>query len=378
MTPDAKPPRDTTSTGRRLVHDEVGDSVGRHRSSYASDRFAHQRIAIVVCALYFVASFVIFRDVLLAIPDILSGKRVLVGDELVPYFNPSSQLIEQAQGQFNELTNGYEFRVRYSFLTTWLRHYMVLPFAVLLVLPAIVSTAYLTTAWFMRRSFPFLPATTVYLATAAPTALVYLIMIYAKVTHFYTLVLGLCLMTVSAFLMLDALLFRKARWGRRMIAACLVTLFNPAVHYLILFALFMGLAVVTLVIGETAKFVRSGGSGRLWRALRVPVQTRRAQVHKFTIFARRKSRWRALLVRMNETTTMKCGWAMTALVVFALVPYALFVNFVALRGVADLSETVPGDYYFIRDASVSLIHILSWDLAGIMDKINFGDYLAKI
>ena len=81
---------------------------------------------------------------------------------------------------------------------------------------------------------------------------------------------------------------------------------------------------------------------------------------------------------MNETTTMKCGWALAALAVFALVPYALFVKFVALRGVADLSETVPGDYYFIRDASVSLVHILSWDLAGIMDKINFGDYLAKV
>ena len=62
----------------------------------------------------------------------------------------------------------------------------------------------------------------------------------------------------------------------------------------------------------------------------------------------------------------------------AVVPYALFVKFVALRGVENLSETVPGDYYFIRDASVSLVHILSWDLAGIMDKINFGDYLAKV
>ena len=44
----------------------------------------------------------------------------------------------------------------------------------------------------------------------------------------------------------------------------------------------------------------------------------------------------------------------------------------------NLSETVPGDYYFIRDASVSLVHLLSWDLAGIMDKIQFGDYLAKV
>ena len=378
MTTAAEPSEGTTSTWTRLAHHEPAGTAGRHRSLPAADRFAHQRIALVVCVLYFVASFVVFRDVIFAIPDIMSGKRVLVGDELVPFFNPSSQLLEQAQGKFNEITNGYEFRVRYAFLTTWLRHYMVLPFAVLLVLPAIVSAAYVTTAWFMRRSFPSLPANSVYLAAAAPTALIYMIMIYAKATHFYTLVMGICLMTISTFLMLDALLFREARWGRRMIVACLVTLFNPAVHYLLLFTLFLSLAVFTLVIGEAVKFVRSGGPRRLWRSFRVPVRTRRAQLRDLLRPAGWTGRAGAVLVRMNDTTTMKCGWALAALVTISVVPYALFVKYVALRGMADISETVPGDYYFIRDASVSLLHILSWDLAGIMDKINFGDYLAKV
>jgi hypothetical protein len=353
-------------------------TAGRHRASFVADRSAHQRIALVVCALYFVTSFVVFREVLFAIPDIITGKRVLVGDELVPYFNPTSQLLEQAQGRFNELTNGYEFRVRYAFLTTWLRHYMVLPFAVLLVLPAIVSAAYLSTAWFMRRCFPFLSANTVYLATAAPTAVIYMIMIYAKITHFYTLVLGLCLLTISAFLMLDALLFRETRWGRRMVAACLVTLFNPAVHYLLLFPLFLGLSVLTLVVGEAAKFFRTGGLRRLWTSLRAPAGIRRTQPSEFVRSAGWACRIRALVLKVNATTTGKCGWALAALVVLVVVPYALFVKFVALRGVADLSETVPVDYYFIRDSSVSLVHILSWDLAGVMDKINFGDYLAKV
>ena len=66
-----------------------------------------------------------------------------------------------------------------------------------------------------------------------------MIMIYAKITHFYTLVFGLMLMTISIVVMLDALIFRTERWGRRMVAACAVTLLNPAVHYLVLFALFM-------------------------------------------------------------------------------------------------------------------------------------------
>ncbi|MBX7455857.1 hypothetical protein GR927_48430 [Mycolicibacterium sp. 3033] len=344
----------------------------------SDDRHSHKRIALVVCALYFVAALVVFREVLFAIPDILAGKRVVVGDELVPFFNPQSQLFEQAQGEFSELTNGYEFRVRYAFLTTWLRHYMVLPFAILLVLPTIVSAAYLTTSWFMRRCFPFLPATTVYLSTAAPTTVIYMIMIYAKITHFYTLVLGLCLMLISSYLMLDALLFRPTRWGRRMIASCLVTLLNPAVHYLVLFALFLGLTVVTLLIGELAKSIRSGGLGRLWTGLRKPRRLWRFRGHRPLSRSGRLGRARAMLATWNTTTTMKCVWAVASLGLFALAPYALFVKFVALRGVPNLSETVPGDYYFIRDASVSLMHILSWDLAGIMDKINYGDYLAKV
>ncbi|WP_457832966.1 hypothetical protein, partial [Staphylococcus aureus] len=68
-------------------------------------------IALVVGAVYFVGSLVIFRDVLFAIPSVLRGDAVIAGDELVPFFNWHSQLLDQAAGQFNELVNGYEFRV---------------------------------------------------------------------------------------------------------------------------------------------------------------------------------------------------------------------------------------------------------------------------
>ena len=128
---------------------------------------------------------------------ILNGSTVISGSELVPFFNPQSQLFDQAKGDFSELTNGYEFRVRYSFLTTWVRHYKVLPFALLFMLPAIVWSAYLITSWFIARVFTQLSRVAIYAGTAFPTALIYLITIYAKITHFYTLVLGLCLFTVS-------------------------------------------------------------------------------------------------------------------------------------------------------------------------------------
>lgn len=327
-------------------------------------------IARVVTITYYLAAFVIFRDVLFAIPSVLSGDAVIVGDELVPFFNPTSQLFEQAKGYFNELTHGYEFRVRYSFLTTWLRHYQVLPFAILLVIPSIFVVAYRIVAWFIADVFRTLSPVSVYLAAAFPTAFAYLIMTYAKVTHFYTLSVGLALMTISVLLMLHALLFSERGWVKRVVIACLVTLFNPAVHYLVLFAVFFGVAGVTLVLGELARWIRRGGPRHL---LSLPHRTLR-----LLRSSRRVRLLRNLAHRWGQTTLGRGLVAGGLFVVVTLIPYYLFVTFIALRGVENLSETVPGDYYFIRDASVSWLHLLSWDMAGIMDKILFGDYLAKV
>lgn len=336
-------------------------------------RFAfprHHQIAVAVGAFYYLAALFIFRDIIIGLPAIMRGEVVVAGDELVPFFNPTSQLIDQAKGEYSELTNGYEFRVRYSFLTTWLRYYKVLPYAVLFILPTIVWAAYGTTSWFLSRVFTSLTPVTVYLSTIFPTSLIYLIMIYAKVTHFYTLVLGLAMMTVSAYIMMYALLFRETRWLRLVVISCLVTLLNPAVHYLILFALFLSISVATLILGEFARWIRHGG------VVRVITQLRPRHLGKYVTRPNRIHIVATARSSLNSTTGRSIT-AMVTLVSVAIIPYGLFVKFVALRGIPNISETVPGDYYFIRDASVSLVHILSWDLAGIMDKIQFGDYLSK-
>ena len=328
-----------------------------------------RRIALTVGVVYYLASFVIFRGVITAIPSIFRGQSLIVGDELVPFFNPSSQLLEQARGDFNQLTHGYEFRVRYSFLTTWLRYYKVLPFAILLVLPTTFWAVYLATARFIDRVFTTLSSSSVYLATAFPTALIYMIMVYAKVTHFYTLILGLAMMTMSSLWLLQSLLFEQ-RWRRWAVGASVVALLNPAIHYLILFILFFALTVFTLTLGEIARWVRRGGPGR---ARRLP-----RNLSRFVIKPGRRRKVRYLRRKWLSSTMGRCFWAGMIFVCVTVIPYAMFVKFVALRGVDNLSETVPGDYYFIRDASVSWVHILSWDLAGITDKILFGDYLAKV
>ena len=322
-----------------------------------------QRIALVVGVVYFLLSFFTFRHVIENIPLVLSGQAVINGDELVPFFNPNSQLIDQAAGKFNQLTNGYEFRVRYSILTTWFRYYKILPFAIVLVIPGVTYLAYLFVARLLARIMPQYKPEAIYQLTAAPVLMIFVIMAYAKITHFYTLILGFSLCLVSITLMTYGLIFPQKSPYKPILAACVITLFNPAVHYLILFALYMAFAVLTLVIMDGVTVFKNGS----WRNVYRP-NIWQAGLKTFW------KDWRRLFV---EIRFWRCVGAFAMLGLGTLLPYALFVKFYALRGVPNLSETVPGDYYFIQDASISLGHVLAFDMAGIMDKEFTGDYLAK-
>lgn len=323
-----------------------------------------RQISLIVGVCYFGVSFFVFRHVIGNIPLVLSGEAVINGDELVPFFNPNSQLIDQAAGKFNQLTNGYEFRVRYSILTTWFRYYKVLPFALVLVIPTITYLAYLATASMLRKALPQFKPENIYQLTAAPVLMIFLIMMYAKITHFYTLILGFSLCLISITLMTYGLIFPQPQPYKPILAACVITLFNPAVHYLILFALFMAMTVLTLVVMDGIAVIKYGS----WRNVYRP--------RMWWAGARVLWKdWRRLFV---EVRFWRCVGAFVMLGVGTLLPYGLFVKFYALRGVPNLSETVPADFYFIQDASISLGHVLALDMAGIMDKELTGDYLAKV
>ncbi len=321
-----------------------------------------RKIAIVVALFYMLLSVVMFRKVILSIPSILRGEAVINGDELVPFFNPNSQLIDQAAGKFNQLTNGYEFRVRYSFHTTWMRYYKVLPFALVLVIPQIWYWSYLASAWFLTKIMPQYRAEAIYILAVPPNLTIFLIMTYAKVTHFYTLILGFSWYVVAVILMTYGLIFPQKQPYKPIVAACLITLINPAVHYLVLFALYMALTVATLVLLDAITALRNGS----WRAIY------RMDVWRAGWQTLRKD-WKRLAV---ENRFWRSIGAFVMLGVVTLAPYGAFVKFYALRGVANLSETVPADYYFIVDASIAPGHLFAFDMAGIMDKVTSGNYLS--
>jgi len=323
-----------------------------------------RKIILIVGLCYYALSAVMFRGVIASIPSILRGEAVINADELVPFFNPNSQFIDQAAGKFNQLTNGYEFRVRYSFHTTWMRYYKVLPFALPIVVPMIAFWGYLAVAWFVSKILPRFNIDTVYIISAAPVAVIFLIMDYAKITHFYTLILGFSWYLIAVALMAYGLIFPQKHPYRYVVAACLITLVNPAVHYLVLFGLFMALAVATLVLLDAGTMIKDGS----WKLALKP----RKWLEGWQIL---RKDWKRLFV---EVRFWRCIGAFVVLVFVTLIPYALFVKFYALAGVANLSETVPADYYFVVDASIPPEHLLTFAMAGIMDKYTTGDYLSKV
>ena len=318
-----------------------------------------KRIILIVGVVYFGLYAFMFRDIILHLPQLMRGEMVINGDELVPFFNPHSQFIDQVKGEFNELAHGYEFRVRYSILTTWMRYYKILPFALLLVIPAVAFGSYLAVSYFLQRVMPHESKEAIFRASAAPILVVFLIMTYAKITHFYTLIVGFGLFLISTLFLCYGLLFTKKHPYRYMTIGCLLSLFNPAVHYIILFSLYTGVVVVGTVIIETVQYLAGGN-----------IRSKLRPSPLWQMFRQQRH-------RIMDTMLVRCVAAFFLLGAVTLVPYALLVKFFFLKGIGNLSETIPVTYYFIKDASVSFLHLISFDLAGIMDKFIAGDYLVK-
>ncbi|MCP4141809.1 MAG: hypothetical protein GY755_16300 [Chloroflexi bacterium] len=318
------------------------------------------RIILLVGLIYYGTYFFIFRDIIFHLPELMSGEMVINGDELVPFFNPHSQFLEQAAGEFNDLTNGYEFRVRYSILSTWMRYYKVLPFALLLVVPSVAFASYLVVSYFLQRVMPYIEKSAAFRAPIAPILLVYLILSYTKITHFYTLILGFGIFLIATLFFSYGFIFSQRHPYRYMIVGHLLTVFNPAIHYIVLYCMFISLLIVGIVLIEIWEYY-TGGS--FWHKLRFSTFRKTIKKHR-----QNKS--------LSGTPIVKAIGAFALLVVITLIPYALFVKFFVLTGIDNISESIPVTYYFIKDASVSFSHLVSFDLAGIMDKFISGNYLS--
>lgn len=302
-----------------------------------------------IFVIYLCVHLFIFRGVLVHLPDLLTGRSVLNTSELVPFFDPSSQFFQQAGGAFSDLTNAYEFRVRYSILTTWMRYYLILPFTIVLTPLFGAFLVCLFVSGFLRRLLPSVSPKRILYATAITTLFVHLILLPAKITHFYTLILGFDIFVISFILFLHGLLLEPRRPILLLFISSLVALFNPGVHFLVLYPL----AVVFFCAGTGILLLISGGKRTGANAEGAAQETRRVSLEL----------WKRIVL------------ALTFMGIFTVLPYGLFVYFYVLRGVGNLADVVPDTVASIRASSLSLFHQISFDVSSVTENYLSGIYI---
>lgn len=286
---------------------------------------------LVLFTVFLVVHVIIFRDVLGAVPDILQGKSVLVREELVPFFNG---------GQFwpsdtSQLTLSDEMRVLYSFWTSWMRHYAVLPFA--LVILNTVSAMILFYAFYRIARF-FAKAQNrqygIMLAAALAAFLIHFILLYAKVTHFYTLIFGFSLFALALSLALEQIFFKQRLAAGNILAVSALVLLNPAVHYHVIFYFIFGFFLLVQTV--------------------------------FTLGLNRNHFW--FYLKRN----FFYGCLIAAL---SLIPYVIFILVVGGNSAAEAASNVPINYWLIYYWSVPLTSLLALDTAAQIDLFQYGSYL---
>ena len=274
----------------------------------------------------------IFRDVIAAIPSVLRGDASIVREELVPFFDFGSQFWGEGT---SALTSSEEVRVSYSFWTAWMRQNMVLPFAIVLL--NTLSAFILFYAFHRIGRYIYKRSLFGIVSALLAAIVIHTILLYAKMAHFYVLIIGFSMFALSLSLMCEQLFFKLRITKKNVLAVSALTLFNPAIHYHVIFY------VVTAII----MFVHS---------LLTLIMNRRFFFKYFR---------RSLLY-------------FTLLILLSLVPYVIYIYLTSASSISGVSTQIPVNYWMIYYASLSLPFIFSLDTAGHLDLIRYGNYLAPI
>ncbi|HEU5122074.1 MAG TPA: hypothetical protein VFT59_04460 [Candidatus Saccharimonadales bacterium] len=296
--------------------------------SWFVSKWAYWLIALFLLLLH----VFIFRDVIVAIPSILAGDTSIVREELVPFFEFGSQFWGDGA---SALTSSEEVRVSYSFWTAWVRHYQVLPFA--LVIMNALSAFLLFYAFHRVGRFIYKKSLFGMVAALIAALLIHTILLYAKIAHFYVLIIGFSMFALSLSLFLEQLFFKGALQKKNIFIVSALTLFNPAIHYHVIFYV-----VAVLIILIHLLFTRIMNKAFFWKYAK----------RSFLYF--------------------------TAIVLLSFVPYIIYIFLSTPSSTSGISTQIPVNYWMIYYASLPLPFIFSLDTAGHLDLIRHGNYLAPI
>ncbi len=285
---------------------------------------------LLIIGLLLVIHVFVFRGVLADAPEITKGNASLVREELVPFFDFSSQYIPAAS---SELTGSDEFRVTYAFWTSWVRYNPILPYMIVLLNTLSAFILFYAFYRIVRRFAENRPRRAMYVALLS-ALLIHFVLLYSKIAHFYTLIFGFSMFALSVTLLLEQLFFNTTISKKNIIATSALVLLNPAIHYHVIFYLIM---VVAFAV-----------KGVLW------LGQRRKKV--------------GLAAKKSVLYLVAIGFC-------SLIPYLLYIK-LTTPATDSVFTQIPVNYWMIFYSSVPIEFLFSLDSLGHVDLFRYGNYLA--
>jgi len=281
--------------------------------------------------LIFIVHLYIFRGIVLDLPSLINGESLIVREELIPFFNFDTQLLDQIKGGKSSLTMTDEIRVAYSFWTSWVRYSPVLPFAIVLLnsISAFIFfiAVYMIVREVFKGQFNFIAS-----VSFLTSFFIFLLLLYSKITHFYTLIFGFSLLSLAISMTLREFFFRSKFSLRSTSYISLLVLLNPAIHYHLVYYIVSALAVSFLLLTSSS-------------------------------------------LREDAVRLIKYFIVITLL---SIIPYTAFILYVISNTSSDIANTIPVNFLSIFYASTSLVNIFSFDIAAPVDMFLYGYYIADV
>lgn len=206
----------------------------------------YKRYLFAVFLFFVLLNGFIFRSFIFDFKDLVQGKKVIVWEELVPIFDMKSQFFDQLNGGWSELTQGKEGRIGYSALTSWTRYYKILPFSLILLNSVSCFFIFLSILFFLHYFLKRKDSIIIFFSCLSSTS-VYLLLLYSKITHFYTLIFGFSTFSLAVTLFLISIYYlNKVNWSLVFFISILVFI-NPAIHFHIIFYLVQFFVLILLL-----------------------------------------------------------------------------------------------------------------------------------
>jgi hypothetical protein len=156
---------------------------------------------------------------------------VLQQEELVPYFNLDTQLMDNIFSTHDELLDRTEIRAEYFFVTSWARYYQILPISLVLFSTLSLILIYYGLLIFYRTFLDKNPDKKDLFALYTIALIPFLLLLLSKLTHFYSLIIGFAIFFLEIILFLAGI---KNKNKKYLIISGALFLFNPAIHFILL------------------------------------------------------------------------------------------------------------------------------------------------